>query len=104
LAGSAGSGGAPGSAAPEVSDPPDLPPPPVPAPSGAASGPAAESSAAETPASAAPSQGPRRIEGPEVEPVDLLATAGAPVGRRLLPVGIGALVALLLFRRWRRRG
>jgi carbon monoxide dehydrogenase subunit G len=49
------------------------------------------------------SQGPRRIEGPDVEPVDLLATAGAPVGRRLLPVVFGAIVALLLFRRWRRR-
>lgn len=49
-------------------------------------------------------QGPRRIESAEVEPVDLLATAGAPVGRRLIPVAIGAIVAFLLFRRWRRHG
>ena len=47
--------------------------------------------------------GPRRIESAEVEPVDLLATAGAPIGRRLIPVAIGALVAFLLFRRVRRR-
>jgi uncharacterized protein len=47
-------------------------------------------------------QGPRRIEGPDVEPVDLFATAGAPVGRRLVPVVIGVVVAFLLFRRWRR--
>ena len=54
-------------------------------------------------ATAAPqAQGPRRIESAEVEPVDLLATAGAPVGRRLIPVVIGALVAFVLFRRWRR--
>jgi carbon monoxide dehydrogenase subunit G len=56
-------------------------------------------------APAAPqSQGPRRIEGPEVEPVDLLATAGAPVGRRLVPVVIGVIVAVFLFRWWRHRG
>jgi uncharacterized protein len=54
-------------------------------------------------ASAVSSQGPRRIDGPEVEPVDLLATAGAPVGRRLIPVAIGAIVAFLLFRHWRHR-
>jgi uncharacterized protein len=53
---------------------------------------------------AAVAEGPRRIESAEVEPVDLLATAGAPVGRRLVPVVIGAVVAFLLFRRWRRRG
>jgi carbon monoxide dehydrogenase subunit G len=69
-------------AVPEVADPPDVPP---------------------TAAAVTTPQGPRRVEGPEVEPVDLLATAGAPVGRRLVPVAIGAIVALLLFRRWRRR-
>ena len=69
-------------AVPEVADPPDVPP---------------------TAAAVTTPQGPRRVEGPEVEPVDLLATAGAPVGRRLIPVAIGAIVALLLFRWWRRR-
>jgi hypothetical protein len=56
-----------------------------------------------TPATAPESTGPRRIESAEVEPVDLLATAGAPVGRRLVPVAIGALVAFLLLRGRRRR-
>ena len=56
-------------------------------------------------ATAAPvAQGPRRIESADVEPVDLLATAGAPVGRRLIPVAIGAIVAIVLFRWWRHRG
>jgi carbon monoxide dehydrogenase subunit G len=62
------------------------------------------STATATASSATQSQGPRRIESAEVEPVDLLATAGAPVGRRLIPVAIGAIVAFLLFRRWRRHG
>jgi carbon monoxide dehydrogenase subunit G len=57
-----------------------------------------------TTAPSAQSQGPRRIESADVEPVDLLATAGAPVGRRLIPVAIGVIVAFLLFRRWRRHG
>jgi carbon monoxide dehydrogenase subunit G len=70
----------------------------------APAGPTAEAASASAPsATAAPQvQGPRRIESAEVEPVDLLATAGAPVGRRLIPVVIGALVAFVLFRRWRR--
>jgi len=61
--------------------------------------------AAATPAAAPAPQtdGPRRIVGPEVEPVDLLATAGAPVGRRLVPVVVGAIVAFVLFRWLRRR-
>jgi carbon monoxide dehydrogenase subunit G len=68
----------------EVADLPDVAPPPA-------------AAVVTTP------QGPRRVESADVEPVDLLATAGAPVGRRLIPVAIGAIVALLLFRRWRRR-
>jgi carbon monoxide dehydrogenase subunit G len=93
-------------------------PAPVPSPAAAATDPApgatAGTAAAVTvappavahnaPGPTAPrAQGPRRIEGPDVEPVDLIATAGAPVGRRLIPVVIGAIVALLLFRRWRHR-
>jgi carbon monoxide dehydrogenase subunit G len=62
--------------------------------------PSAPSAPAPTPG--AQTVGPRRIESAEVVQVDLLATAGAPVGRRLIPVAIGALVAFLLFRRWRR--
>jgi len=47
--------------------------------------------------------GPRRIESREVEPVDLFGVAGAPVTKRLLPIGIGALVLWILWRMLRRR-
>ncbi|MDQ1467428.1 MAG: uncharacterized protein QOH10_1843 [Actinomycetota bacterium] len=80
-------------------------PPPASAPAEppAHAGPGESPASAPAAAPAASSQGPRRIDGPEVEPVDLLATAGAPVGRRLIPVAIGAIVAFLLFRHWRHR-
>jgi carbon monoxide dehydrogenase subunit G len=65
--------------------------------------PAADSAAQSTPESTPAPTGPRRIESAEVEPVDHLATAGAPVGRRLVPVVIGAIVAFLLFRSRRKR-
>jgi len=42
--------------------------------------------------------GPRRIDSAEVEPVDLFGVAGAPVTKRLLPIGIGALVLFILWR------
>ena len=51
---------------------------------------------------AAPSTGPRRIDSPEVEPVDLFGVAGAPVTKRLVPIGIGALVLFILWRMLRR--
>lgn len=44
----------------------------------------------------------RRVDHPEPEAVDLVATAGSPVAKRLAPVGI-VLVLLLLWRRRRRR-
>lgn len=50
-------------------------------------------------------EGVRRIEGPEVEPVDLMDAAGGAVVKRLVPVlaGIGIVVVLVwLFRRGRR--
>lgn len=47
--------------------------------------------------------GPRRIDMPEAEPVDLLDAAGAPVLQRALPV-VGVLAALLVLRRLFRRG
>jgi carbon monoxide dehydrogenase subunit G len=46
--------------------------------------------------------GPRRIEMPEPEPVDLLETAGAPVIKRVIPIIIVALVLFFLLRRLRR--
>jgi carbon monoxide dehydrogenase subunit G len=76
---------------------------PAAATNGAAPVVVAEPATAPPVVTAAPAQGPRRIEGPDVEAVDLIATAGAPVGRRLIPVAVGAIVALLLFRRWRHR-
>ncbi len=65
--------------------------------------PAADAAAAEqaAPAAEPASSGPRKIDMPEPEPVDLLDTAGAPVIKRLLPV-LAVLVLLLLVRRRRR--
>ena len=46
---------------------------------------------------AAPS-GPRKIDSAEVEPLDLGNVAGAAVTKRLVPIGIGALVLFILWR------
>lgn len=57
----------------------------------------AKTESADAPASAdesADAEGVRRIDSPEVDAVDLLDAAGAPVFKRLLPV---AAVAVLLF-------
>lgn len=54
--------------------------------------------------SAPTSSGPRRIDQPAAEPVDLFDTAGAPVAKRLVPT-IAAVVVLVLIVRWlRNRG
>ncbi len=58
---------------------------------------AAEAAEAEAPS------GPRRIEMPEAQPVDLLDTAGAPVLKRLAPVLV-VVFLLWLLRRRRARG
>ena len=55
---------------------------------------------AAAPASAA--SGPRRIESAEVEPVDLLGVAGAPLTKRLVPIAIGALLLFIVWRLVRR--
>jgi carbon monoxide dehydrogenase subunit G len=47
--------------------------------------------------------GPRRIDAPEAEPVDLFGVAGAPLTKRLVPIGIAALVLFVLWRVLRRR-
>ena len=49
----------------------------------------------------APPTGPRRIDHPEPEPVNLIDTAGAPVAQRLIPT-IAAVVVLVLVIRWLR--
>ncbi|MBV9660034.1 MAG: SRPBCC family protein [Acidimicrobiales bacterium] len=51
------------------------------------------------PANASPASGPRRIEAPEAEPVDLLAVAGGSTLKRLVPVVGGLLVLFVLLRR-----
>jgi carbon monoxide dehydrogenase subunit G len=56
------------------------------------------------PAVVAPTaSGPRRVDSPEVEPVDLFSVAGAPVTKRLVPIGIGVLVLFVVWRIIRRR-
>ncbi|HEV7524689.1 MAG TPA: carbon monoxide dehydrogenase, partial [Acidimicrobiia bacterium] len=64
---------------------------------------ALEGAVAAAPAAPA-ATGPRKIESAEVEPVDLLGIAGAPVTKRLVPIGIGALVLFILWRLVRRGG
>jgi hypothetical protein len=46
----------------------------------------------------------RVVDSPEVEPIDLFGTAGAPVTKRLVPIGIAALVLFVLWRLLRNRG
>ena len=59
--------------------------------------------AAPAAASTAPTGGVRKIDSPEAKPVDLIATTGSPVLKRLAPV-LGAVVGVsLLLRRFRRR-
>jgi carbon monoxide dehydrogenase subunit G len=48
--------------------------------------------------------GPRRIDSPETEPVDLLEMAGNPLLKRLVPIGVAALVLFVVWRVLRRRG
>lgn len=55
-----------------------------------------------TVAMAAPAAAVRKIEGPEAQPIDLLDAAGAPMLKRLAPVGIALLALLFLLRRRRR--
>jgi uncharacterized protein len=50
----------------------------------------------------APQTGPRRVEQPEAQPVDLFEMAGDSVGKRLVPIGIAALVLFVVWRILRR--
>jgi len=70
----------------------------------AAEAPAAAAAGGEAAASAAPaeSSGPRKIDSPEPEPVNLIDNAGGAVAKRVAPVVI-AIVALLTLRALRRR-
>lgn len=60
---------------------------------------AEETAAAETPEPAPAAAGPRKIDMPEAQPVDLLDTAGAPVLKRAAPAIIALLLLLLILRR-----
>lgn len=57
--------------------------------------------AADGTAPAAAATGPRRIDSPEAEPVDLLDTAGVPVAKRAAPLLLVLLVLIFLLRRRR---
>jgi carbon monoxide dehydrogenase subunit G len=48
------------------------------------------------------STGPRRIDAPDVQPIDLLDMAGESAARRLIPIGVGAVVLFVLWRLLRR--
>jgi len=66
----------------------------------------APSAAADAPAKAEGAElatGPRQIESRPAEPVDLLAAAGAPVTKRLIPIAVGALALFVVWRILRRR-
>jgi hypothetical protein len=52
---------------------------------------------------AADASGVRTIESRPAEPVDLLGVAGAPVSRRLVPIGVGLVVVIVVWRVRRRR-
>jgi carbon monoxide dehydrogenase subunit G len=58
----------------------------------------AAADAARSTAAPEEASGPRRIDSKEVEPVDLLDMAGAPVSKRLIPIGIGVVVLYVLWR------
>jgi carbon monoxide dehydrogenase subunit G len=48
------------------------------------------------------SDGPRKIDSPEPEPVDLFEMAGDSVAKRLVPIGIGVVVLFVIWRILRR--
>jgi carbon monoxide dehydrogenase subunit G len=54
-------------------------------------------------AAAEPGAGPRRIDSPEVEPVDLFEMAGGSVAKRVIPVAAGLLLLVIVWRILRAR-
>lgn len=77
-------------------------------PASSRSAPDGASNDEDAPASVSPQppgvpSGVRTIDAPEAEPVDLLAVSGASVGRRLVPLVVGALVVVLVLVGIRRR-
>ena len=47
--------------------------------------------------------GPRRIDSPPAEPINIVDAAGMSVARRVVPIVVGAVVVFVLWRRLRRR-
>lgn len=89
--------GAPGPTAATATAAPSTETPPTETPS-------TEAAASEAPSSAAPAAPTvRKIEGPAAEPLDLGQVAGGAIAKRLVPVLVGLLVVLLVWRRRRRR-
>jgi hypothetical protein len=73
------------------------------APTSASAAPSTTDAAAPAaPAAASVASGPRKIDMPEVAPVDLFDAAGASVAKRAVPPLV-ALLLILLVVRWRRR-
>lgn len=77
-------------------------------PASSRSAPDGASNDEDAPASVSPQppgapSGVRMIDAPEAEPVDLLAVSGASVGRRLVPLVVGAVVVVLVLVGIRRR-
>jgi carbon monoxide dehydrogenase subunit G len=65
--------------------------------------PATPTAAATAPSAAPRTEGPRKIDGPEAKPINLLDASGAPIAKRVGPI-VGVLVVLLwLLRRRRKR-
>ena len=64
---------------------------------------AAGASSATAAGQGAPLPAARRVEGPEVEPVDVLPIVTRSVVKRVLPL-VGAVIAIVVLRQWRRRG
>jgi hypothetical protein len=69
----------------------------------AARAPAAAPANGNEAATASASAGPRVIDSRPAEPVDLFEVAGAPVTKRLVPIGVGLLVLFVVWRLLRRR-
>lgn len=100
-----GAAGGSTSAAPTVTATPSA----AAAPPASANGSGPSAAAAGTAAGAAgradtAATGPRRITPTEsVEPIDLMASAGPAVAKRLIPLAVAAVVALVVVLVWRRR-
>ena len=93
------------SAGPPAAPSADPPPAPADAPSAPSGAPAAVATETRPASSSNGSSGAtiRRIDQPEAEPVDLLATAGSPVAKRVVPLVGGLLVVFVIWRLLARR-